>query len=341
MLILNARDIPPASINDGIQACIDAVNAQYDALILIAESELQRLKNQLTGQLNSCEYTYSQDLKACGPFVLDPLCPVKALTKRNECVYNAQTLYGICCVTRILGVPVGGPPCCQSGLCSCTDDLTDPDNMGPQVNKQQEIDRLKFQKQRDRNRCIDRADEYLRPVPVVSLIQPVMRDNWRDPRVTWHEWYRRRRPVPIERRRFILPDIGIDEIVDDPYRLCLYNCWLRYDNNYDFYKSELDLALRRIGEIIKACEADAENEYRSHCPTGSENSLDPLCRRGGNYDLVRQEMLAYCKEREQRLIDEAIGGPYGFNDNIRRISLELELCYAQCAIDHPSDTVIA
>lgn len=125
---------PDNSYEDWVLKCMIEAEARYDSEINRLELELKGLQNLLVSELQACENAYAYTVSQCNPF--DILCFTNASGTRAQCVYAAQKKYGVCCTTRILGIPTGGIPCCQSGLCSCdTEDLTNPDNTNPTSRK--------------------------------------------------------------------------------------------------------------------------------------------------------------------------------------------------------------
>jgi hypothetical protein len=314
-IVINTEE---PSIVDQIQACIDAVKALYDAQILVKRLELKQLQQRLATALTNCETNYQQTISGCG--FLDVLCRASALEARNQCVYLAQQSYGVCCTTKIGPFPVGGPPCCQSGLCSCTDDLTDPDNMGPQVKKQKEIEALENKKQRAIDRCFTDTQQYTIPSPVARLVVPTMRDFYPD--LLWYIW---RRPQPWRRRT---PGIDPIDVLNDPnsdaLASCLAECWIRYNLQVNMLQADLDLFKQQQAEITANCKKDADNEYNAACPAGS---LAPNCGVGqsnwNRREAAKQECDSLARSATDLKIEE-------FNKKMFEFNTALEECFSGC-----------
>jgi hypothetical protein len=309
------------SINDQIQACIDASAAKYDGLISTAESQLRQLQQQLKSAIASCETIYNNEVAACPTFVIDPLCSVYALTKRNECVYGAQQSYGVCCTARLLGIPVGGPPCCQSGLCSCSSDLRDPDNIGPQVNKQKEIDNLKAQKEKEKIRCIMDASQYVVPPPISELVVPTTVDGW-----GFFDWYVWRRPSPVKRRKS--PDLDPDIVnnpANTPYENCINDCWLQYNGRAAIIEQGLKQWNEDQAVLTSGCKKDADDEYLKDCPPGS---LAVGCGPDGPKTKKRDDAKRECDNLAKSATDNYIKNTY--NPAMISLSTFLDECFIAC-----------
>jgi len=318
--IIRPIDLPKLSINDQIAACQDAVSAKYDGLIAVAQLELKQLQQKLQSALASCEIIYNNEAAACSPF--DVLCSFTALTRRNECVYNAQQSYGVCCTARLMGIPVGGPPCCQSGgLCSCSNDLTDPDNIGPQVKKQKEIDNLKQQKEKEKMRCILDASQYVVPPPIGNLTVPTIDNGW-----GIFDWYVWRRPVPFSRRK---TPPGLDpSVLNDPdtdvLKTCVIECWIRYNLGATLLKEDLDAWLEDTKQFVANCKREADAEYDKNCPPGS---LSPDCGPGQKHSEKREAAHREC-ENNGRAADD--GKIKEYNQKMIRIGVALDECLDEC-----------
>lgn len=324
---------PDNSYEDWVLKCMIEAEARYDSEINRLELELKGLQNLLVSELQACENAYAYTVSQCNPF--DILCFTNASGTRAQCVYAAQKKYGVCCTTRILGIPTGGIPCCQSGLCSCdTEDLTNPDNTGPQAERARRIKLLKEWKNNFIASCGNISQPVIdyplpvKPAPVSNFIQNQTGQNPGEPYWVF-PWFRRLEPTKFPRRKVgdWLPMLQSE----DSLTACYGGCYQRYDlavkianDGWEQYKKEKE-------KFNTECILSAKREYEAKCPPPpAPVPLFPPCGPGSELYSKYQRDLQWC---------DIINGPNSsdadyiknvYNPAMKAASDNLDYCLEAC-----------
>jgi hypothetical protein len=291
---------------DWIWECAKQGAARYDDEITRLELELRGLQNLLVSELQACENAYAYTVSQCNAF--DILCFTDASETRAQCVYTAQQKYGVCCTTRILGIPIGGIPCCQSGLCSCdTQDITNPDNTGPQAEKARRIKMLKEYKNKFIQYCINRPQRVfnepvnnpmypppVKPAPVSNFIQNQKEPGQNPGEPYWNlPWFRRLEPRRSRRRR--VGDYKPMLQSQDSLTVCYGECYQRYELSVKMVEDGWDEYLKQKQKFNAECIRSATAEYEAKCPPPpAPVPLFPPCGPGSELYTKYKKDLEWC-----------------------------------------------